>query len=60
MCLSFYLENFTLNAFEKGGMTMLSVEKTRALISFVCSVSAKGLPFLVSDISSLAFQSVPM
>ena len=39
---------------------MLSVEKTRALISSVHSVSAKVLPFLVSDIASLAFQNVPM
>ena len=35
-----------MNALEKGGMTMLSVDKPRALISSVCSVSAKGLPFL--------------
>ena len=49
-----------MNALEKDGMTMLSVQKTRALISFVCSVSAKGLPFLVSDITSLAFQCVPL
>ena len=36
------------------------MQNTNAFISCVGSLSANGFPFLVRDISSSAFQSVPM
>ena len=47
-------------AFENGGMTMLSVQNTRALIPFVLVHCAIGQPSYVKDIMSGAVQTVPI
>ena len=45
-------------AFENGGMTMLSVQNTRALIPFVLTHCATGQPSYVKDIMSGVVQTV--
>ena len=47
-------------AFENGGMTMLSVQNTRALIPFVLAHCAIGWPSYVKDIMSGVVQTVPI
>ena len=47
-------------AFENGGMTMLSVQNTRALIPFVLTHCAIGQPSYIKDMMSGAVQTVPI
>ena len=47
-------------AFENGGMTILSVQNTRALIPCVLVHCVKGWPSYVRDIMSGAVQTVPI
>ena len=47
-------------AFEHGGMTIFSVQNTRALIPCVLAHCAMGWPSYVKDIMSGAVQTVPI
>ena len=47
-------------AFERGGMTILPVQNTRALIPRVLVHCAMGWPSYVKDIMSGAVQTVPI